>query len=172
MMRVAAERIGALFRAQRWLSLGRPRRKGGPPREPRILAVVRQGPNRLILEALSQDAGLAIIFSESCAFAHSDPAPVVIYDCELSPIQWPKIIRGLAQQSPRPYLILLSSQADANLWEELQRVGGSDVLRRPIDRDDFLAALTRAWQLRRSLERVRPPDLGSGDDPFANGVED
>jgi hypothetical protein len=35
---------------------------------------------------------------------------------------------------------LLSPNADANLWDELQRAGGSDILRTPFDRADLLLA--------------------------------
>ena len=35
-------------------------------------------------------------------------------------------------------MILLSSNADPNLWDELQRAGGSDILRTPVTRNELL----------------------------------
>ena len=61
----------------------------------------------------------------------------------------------LTKESPRPYVILLSPNVDQNLWDELQRVGGSDILRAPVNREDLLWAVTRAWLLWRGQQNVR-----------------
>jgi FixJ family two-component response regulator len=67
------------------------------------------------------------------------------------------MVRDLARKSPRPYVILLSPNADTNLWDELQRVGGCDILRTPINRDKILRAVKRAWLLWRNQQQVRSP---------------
>ncbi|HTP30837.1 MAG TPA: hypothetical protein VMJ75_01610 [Candidatus Acidoferrales bacterium] len=121
----------------------------------RILALVPEGPNRRILEAASEDAGWALTWSnaEACGGV---PA-IVVYDRELSPQHWGEIVRAFAKESPRPYIILLSPTVDANLWTELERAGGSDIVRTPIRRDYLLWALIRAWQLWRTQQNVRTP---------------
>ncbi len=132
-----------------------------PHKAPRILALVPQGPDRLLLQALSQDAGWALTLSETApAIApgrQSDTPPIIIYDRELSPLHWGEMVRNLSGTSPRPYVILLSPHADTNLWDELQRVGGSDILRTPINRDKTLRAVKRAWLLWRNQQQVRSP---------------
>jgi FixJ family two-component response regulator len=83
--------------------------------------------------------------------------PIVIYDRELSQYNWREIFGILTRQSPRPYMILLSPTADQNLWDELQRVGGCDILRAPVDRENLLGAVRRAWLLWHSQQKVRSP---------------
>ena len=61
----------------------------GREKVPQILAVVSQGPNRLLLQAISHDAGWALTVSEvlpdiACR-RHSDVPPIIIYDRELAP---------------------------------------------------------------------------------------
>src|ERR1039457_4965954 len=59
---------------------------------PRILALVPQGPDRLLLQTISRDAGWALTLSETApgiAFGcQSDTPPIIIYDRELSPRHW------------------------------------------------------------------------------------
>jgi len=83
--------------------------------------------------------------------------PIIIYDRELSPYHWHEIVRAFTKTSPRPYVILLSSNADTNLWDELQRVGGPDILRAPVTRDNMAGALQMAWQLWNSHQQLRLP---------------
>jgi len=124
-----------------------------------ILAMVRQGPNRLLLQALSRDAGWALTLSETLpsidTAGPNDVPAVVIYDYELSPCHWREIVSVLTKRSPRPYVILLSPNADANLWDELQRVGGSDILRTPANEDSILWAVKRAWRLWSNQRHIR-----------------
>lgn len=128
---------------------------------PQILAIVPQGPNRLLLQEISRNAGLAVTLSEPppslTSGCEADVAPIIIYDRELSPDHWREIVRALTKKSPKPYVILLSANTDANLWEELQRVGGSDILRTPVNQDEMLGALKRTRQLWHSQMQVRKP---------------
>ena len=127
----------------------------------RILAIVPQGPIRMLVQAISHDAGWTLTLSDSSPGLHigkrADLPPIIIYDRDVSPHDWPEAVGALANQSPRPYVILLSPNADANLWDELQRAGGSDIVRTPVSRDRLLGALTRAWLVWHSQQQVRPP---------------
>ena len=51
-------------------------------------------------------------------------------------------------------MILLSPTTDNNLWDELQRLGGSDIQRTPLNRDKMLWAVKRAWFLWCSQQEV------------------
>ena len=146
---------------ERLLPARRRHPEGARHKAPRILAMVPQGPDRLLLQALSQDAGWALTLSETAPPIDSghqaDAPPIIIYDRGLSPLHWGETVRNLARKSPRPYVILLSPNADTNLWDELQRVSGSDILRTPINRDKMLRAVKRAWLLWRNQQQVRMP---------------
>jgi FixJ family two-component response regulator len=141
------------------------RRKMERSREeaPRILAILPLGPSRRLLQSVTDDAGWVLTLSETPpavgSMRQNNLPPIVIYDRELSPDRWSETVGLLVKSSPRPYVILLSPNADANLWDELQRVGGSDILREPITRDKMAGALKRAWQMWRSQQQVRAPSL-------------
>ncbi len=124
--------------------------------EVRVLAILPPGPNRLLIEALSREAGWALTIADApSAVVLVDLSPIIIYERELSPYTWRETIRALTRSSPRPYVILLSPTSDKNLWDELERVGGSDILRTPVEREDALRAVSRAWSLWRIQQRVR-----------------
>lgn len=128
--------------------------------EPRIMALVPEGPNRLALEAISEGAGWSLTSdtgANGIASRDSGAPLIIIYDRDLSPDHWRDIIRSLAKRTPRPYIILLSSNADTNLWDELQRAGGSDILRAPINRDQLIEALTKGRQLWYARQHLGPP---------------
>ena len=143
----------------RLLSLRREYPEDARQKAPRILAILPRGPNQLMLQSLSQDSGWTLTLSETPPDVSSgrpnDVPPIVIYDREQSPEHWRDIVGMLSKSSPRPYIILLSPNSDANLWDELQRLGGSDIVRTPIDRDSLLWAVKRAWLLSRIQQQVR-----------------
>ncbi len=128
---------------------------------PRILAVVSPGPDRHLIQAIAQDSGWILTLSETLAAptfgCPADVPPLVIYDREISPNHWHDTVRALTKKSPRPYVILLSRNADANLWDELQRVGGCDILRTPVQKDNLLWAVKKAWVLWHNQQHVRVP---------------
>jgi hypothetical protein len=125
---------------------------------PRILAIVSRGPNHALLRTISQDFGWELSLSDTPPGIYerrADVPPIVIYDRELSPYYWRDVFGVLTRQSPRPYVILLSPTTDQNLWDDLQRVGGSDILRSPVNRDNLFRAVRRAWLFWRSQQMVR-----------------
>ena len=157
---MARDGWGALSdRFARLLSSRRRYQEGAQQRAPRILAIVPHGPDRMLLNAISQDSGWTLTVAEtppSPPFERqADVAPIVIYDREISPHHWREDVGALTRNSPRPYLILLSPNADTNLWDELQRLGGSDILHAPVTRDKLIAAVKRASQLWRSQQQLR-----------------
>ena len=117
-------------------------RETGPP----IRAFVPDGPERRLLEELSRKSGLQLEFAGAggAVPAPDGPCPpIVIYGREHSPC-WREDIQLLARTTPRPYVILLSATADANLWDELERLGGDDILRLPLTAAVVLDAVARA----------------------------
>ena len=129
----------------------------------RILAIVSQGPTRLLVETISRDAGWSLTLSDAASGliieSATDLPPIILYDREVAPYNWPEALGVLTSHSPRPCVILLSPNADTNLWDELQRAGGCDIVRTPVSSDDLIGAVTRAWMLWQSQQRVRSPSL-------------
>jgi DNA-binding NarL/FixJ family response regulator len=126
---------------------------------PRVLALVRPGQDGRLIEAVSSEAGWILTLSDLPPAGSAKPAtklaPIILFDRDLAPGNWRETVASLTRRSPRPYLILLSLSSDGNLWDELQRVGGSDILRTPLDRESTLQAVRRAWSLWQSQQRVR-----------------
>jgi DNA-binding NarL/FixJ family response regulator len=141
----------------------RRRRRHSTPQEAGILGLVPEGPNRLALETIAREAGLALQLVDAeglereCRRWTGTPA-IVLYDVGAAASTWRERIRSLASCSPRPYIILLSTTVDPNLWDELQRVGGADILRAPIDRERLLEAIAKGRQFRSAQEHL----LGDG----------
>jgi len=149
---------------QRVLTRCFPRRIQRParssPAELRVLALVPEGQNRRVLQAAVQEAGWKLSIADSAAAwraPHADVPPIVIFDRELSPHEWGESIRLFANRTPKPYIILLSPSSDTNLWDELYRAGGSEIVRTPIDPGHLLWAVLIAWQLWRTQQFVRSP---------------
>ena len=136
-----------------------PTRRGVREDAPRILAVLAPGPDRSLLQATSRDFGWCLTLVDTPPVRHAAFAPIVIYDRELASHNWRDVFYVLTKESPRPYAILLSPSVDQNLWDELQRVGGSDILRAPANREELLWAVTRGWLMWHGQQKVRsrPP---------------
>lgn len=113
----------------------RRRNMAGGGNAPSVLAFVPPGDSRRVLESVSSEAGWTLTISDTPPAAPAKGAeklaPIILFDRELSPGNWREAVGVLIRRSPRPYLILLSPNSDGNLWDELQRVGGSDILRTP-----------------------------------------
>jgi CheY-like chemotaxis protein len=146
-----------------WLArrlCSRSRHTAGDRDAPRLMAFVPQGQNRRAIEALSHEAGWALTIADTLSpilQRADETAPIILFDRHLPPGNWREAIEFFNRRSPRPYVILLSPNSDRNLWEELQRVGGSDILRTPVDRESTLRAVGRGWSLWRSLQQLRIP---------------
>ncbi len=118
-----------------------------------------------MLERLSSQAGWRISFAGNAEEAVEQfrvmEVSIVVYDREVNPAGWRQAIRLLCDESPQPYLILLSKTSDRNLWEELERLGGSDILKTPLDAGLAMRAVNRGWSLWRSQQRLRcaPPRM-------------
>jgi PleD family two-component response regulator len=134
-------------------------------RMPKVLAVISSCPDRTALERLASVSGWQLTFADSLAAAlHSRTVlpPVVLYQRELAGGDWRVAVRTLSRMLPRPCVILLSSTTDRNLWDELERSGGSDLLKLPLDNGSTLRSVNRAWALWRSQQRLREAATARG----------
>jgi len=123
------------------------------------LAIVPDGQDRLLLQTIASEAGWIVSFSGTTLDILSgrlaDVPPIVIYDRDFFPNNWREAVAALSKVLPRPYVILLAANLDNNLLDELQRLGGSDILRKPARRDDIAEAVKTGWMLWRSQQQVR-----------------
>ena len=128
---------------------------------PRALAVMREGPDLDALEAMFDDLGWALEVDHTPAAAiarySEEPFPVVLYERELTGCDWRLVVSLFAKLPPPPSVILLSATHDRNLWDEVIRCGGSDVIRIPFDPDAVMRAMRAAWSLWRNQQNLRQP---------------
>lgn len=125
---------------------------------PSILAIVPEGADRAVLRALSDADGWEVIFADSpkaMAIRDEPLQPIVFYDRRFDGYDWREAVRSFARSSSHPFVILLSPTFDQNLWEELERIGGSDILRSPIEQERTRRAVNRAWWLWRNEQNLR-----------------
>jgi len=83
---------------------------------------------------------------------------VVIYDHELPDQDWRLAVTSLANTSPRSSILLLSRLGHPELWNEVIRRGGHDMLCKPISKESFESAVALAMaraKLTSSLDKRR-----------------
>ena len=128
---------------------------------PRALAVIRNGPDRDTLQGVFRDAGwqLEVADTPAAAFANRQEksAPIVLYERELTERGWRQAMSVFSRLSPRPCVVLLSRTSDMNLWDELVRCGGFDLLRIPIDRDAVIRTVRAGWSVWQGQQPRRQP---------------
>jgi DNA-binding NtrC family response regulator len=76
-----------------------------------------------------------------------DPHPIILYDRELPQENWREAVSSFTRLTPRPCLVLLSRNTDKNLWDELIRCGGFDLLRTPVEPDALVRTVRAGWSI-------------------------
>jgi DNA-binding NtrC family response regulator len=126
---------------------------------PRALAVMGEGASRDSLQGVFRDAGWKLEVADNSASAlarqRKEPLPIILYERELTESGWRHAVSLFSRLSPRPCVLLLSRSSDKNLWEELVRCGGFDLLRTPIDRDAVIRTVSAGWSIWRSRYTLR-----------------
>src|SRR5215470_15902395 len=95
---------------------------------PSVVAFVPPGHNRATIETVCSEEGWTLTISDTLgaiARSRGQLAPIIFFDRDLWPGTWREAVGLLTNRSPRPYVILISPNSDGNLWDELQRFGGS-----------------------------------------------
>jgi len=82
--------------------------------------------------------------------ANQSMAPVILCDRDLPETNWREAVRSLAALPHRPVVILLSKVADEYLWNEVFRIGGFDILARPLRTEEVRRAVGLALSYWRS----------------------
>jgi DNA-binding NtrC family response regulator len=126
---------------------------------PGALAVMGEGPGRDALQGVFRDAGWKLTVADTSASAiasqEKEPLPIILYERELTERGWRQAVSLFSRLSPRPCVVLLSRSSDKNLWDELVRCGGFDLLRTPVDRDAVVRTVRAGWSIWRSQHKPR-----------------
>jgi FixJ family two-component response regulator len=72
-------------------------------------------------------------------------SPIIIWDRDLSSEDWRQVVHMLASLPQKPCVLLLSRVVDDYLWNEVVRVGGYDVLSKPLKEMEVLRVVRLAW---------------------------
>jgi len=124
------------------------------PTTPRALAVMEEGPSRDELQSVFHDAGWNLEIADDSASAsarvESERFPIILYERDAKGTGWRQAVAYFSRLSPRPCVVLLSRTSDKNLWDELVRCGGFELLRLPVERDAVLRTINAGWSIWRS----------------------
>jgi DNA-binding response OmpR family regulator len=109
---------------------------------------------RGVLKEAADRKNWGIQFTNSCEeawmIANRLTAPVILCDRDLPETEWRQAVLTLAALPHRPIVILLSEVADEYLWSELFRIGGFDILAKPLRTKDVRRAVKLALSCWRS----------------------
>jgi len=130
---------------------------------PAALAIMSPGPIRDNLASVFSEAGWMLVTADclqkSVSRQRQDPTPIIFCECESgTPTEqgaWRQTVTELSKLSPRPYIVLVSAHSDKNLWDELGRCGGSQILRVPLQRDSVICTVQAGWALWRNQQEMR-----------------
>lgn len=81
-------------------------------------------------------------FEEACAVANRLTVPAILLDRDWPGTDWRVILQSLAASARPACVILVSRVADDNLLREVIRLGGYDVLPKPL-REDAVARVLK-----------------------------
>lgn len=84
-------------------------------------------------------------YSEARRALDQASVPVVLCDRDLLGTGWRKAVERLSAPPHRACVILLSEAIDANLWNEVVRGGGYEVLAKPLHEEAVTRAVRLAW---------------------------
>lgn len=111
-------------------------------------------PDRAVLSQACElarcDLQVASSCEDACHLASRLRAPVILYDRDIQETEWRAAVGVLSALPHRPLVILISRVADEYLWNELFRIGGFDVLRKPLRAEDVSRTLNLALSYWRS----------------------
>ena len=121
-----------------------------------VLVVSRENYEAIerLCERLKLDLTYAGSFSLALSSLEDGKFDVVIYDQDLPDQDWRGAIATLAQASPGSSILLLSTHRQPEIWNEVIRTGGHDILTKPIAEDGAESTIALA-RVRAQLGRVR-----------------
>ena len=122
-----------------------------------VVALVREGCDRELLEGIGIRDHLDIHFADTCGEAWNATnrlkSPVVLCERNIPGIEWPDAVRILASAVPHPCIILTSTVVDDHLRTEIVARGGYDVLATPMRDADTTRSIKLALSYWKNTSR-------------------
>ena len=116
-----------------------------PPRIPVVALIVSEEDRGVLTRASGEeplDVHFIESFEEACAVANRLTVPVILLDRDWPRTDWRVILQSLAASAHPACVILVSGVADDNLLREVIRLGGYDVVPKPL-REDAVARVLK-----------------------------
>jgi DNA-binding NtrC family response regulator len=139
------------------LSLSQPGAIPSPTTHTSIVGLALEADDQLLLAEISLRNQWDISFTRTCeeatAEAHRTGAQMVVCDRDLPDPEWKHTVKHLSMRRPGTCIILVSAVVDDYLWTEVLRVGGYDVLSKPLREDEVLRAVKLARSYWESANR-------------------
>jgi DNA-binding response OmpR family regulator len=114
-----------------------------------VVALLRDQPDRKLLDSICHEHDWVVHFAESCQGAAEAAkeleAPIILCDRDLPGTEWRPAVQTLAASPSGACVILISSVLDEYLRSEVGLMNGYDVLAKPLREDDVVRAIKLAW---------------------------
>ena len=137
------------------------RRKNGSPSRPslslggcsspgsiNIIGLVTSDDDRRLLTEICSRNRWHVLLADTCADARIAlgklKASVILCDRDLPGRGWRETVGDLASSTHRTCILLVSEVVDTYLWNEVVRMGGYDVLSKPLREDEVVRAVRLA----------------------------
>jgi hypothetical protein len=137
-----------------WRFLRKPRRPSVD--EIRLLCLLGDDRDRTLIASLCQTNGWKVNFTDQPEQARHHKPHIMLFDRALAEQDWKEVIAGLAEACPGTCILLASTVVDGNLWNEVVRHGGYEVLRKPLHPLEVSRAVRMAW----AYWNTQPPFVG------------
>ena len=115
---------------------------------PAIVALLTE-PDLAVVRELSSSRHWDVYFAGNCPDALARigqmKAQILFLDRDLAGPGWRQTIHAFASSSTKICIMLVSKVVDTNLWNEVVRYGGYEVLSKPLQKSDLLRAVNLAW---------------------------
>ncbi len=115
---------------------------------PCVVALGLAEHDRELLAGIARQSRMDVRFADSCGEAWNTAehcaAPVVLFDRDLPAAEWRDVVRLLSSAPHHPSVVLISRVVDDYLWHEVIRLGGYDVLAKPLHSEAVVRSLRLA----------------------------
>jgi DNA-binding NtrC family response regulator len=117
--------------------------------KPAIIALLGSETDRQVVSDFCLHNECDVLFAGTCAETRTlmarVKAQILFMDRDLAESDWKESMADFASFSGVICIVLVSRVVDGNLWNEVVRNGGYEVLAKPLREDDVVRAVRLAW---------------------------
>ncbi len=114
-----------------------------------VVGLLLDEQDRQLLASVSSQSQWHVFFANNCEDAcrtlEQCNVQVILCDRDVPGKEWREVVRALASTSQHASVILISRVVDRYLWNEVTRLGGYDVLPKPLRENDLFRTVRLAW---------------------------